>query len=303
MNFSKQSDAYAETALVVDIGGTHVRIGHTADNVVFDESLNFSAQDLRVPDAFQVLLQKINNYVASQELHPSAVVVGLPAALDAEHNFVMRCNNLPQLVGVALKSELQKALGYTVIVEHDIMLQTLGETYVGATQHAAAVLGVFLGTGVGAGLVVDGRPSKRASTGLELGHIPIRAEGKRCVCGNLDCLEAYASGHTLTALAAAYELPVETLFTSADPRLIQELERFVTDQARAVATAVTLLDPELVVLGGGIPRMESFPKKVFETTVRQHLLNPYPAETLKLSWATLGRQAPLYGALALLNSQ
>ena len=154
-------------------------------------------------------------------------------------------------------------------------------------------------------MLFEGRPYRGFSVGLELGHIPIRGEGKVCVCGNVDCLEAYACGHTLTALSTQAEISVEKLFSQRQthPQLDRALFEFVRDQAYAVATAINLLDPETVVIGGGIPLMSDYPKDEFLKTVSDHLRRPYPKDSVKLKWAELGSSAVLYGALTVIRQR
>jgi allose kinase len=283
---------------VVDIGGTHLRLGWLDQGQLAEESQRYSTDVLRVAEPVEALAQLISGH-----RQPEAVVIGMPAVLDTDFDEVLRCNNLPQLVGIKLKTLLAAALDCPVYVEHDIMLQLLGEMTAGAAQGERFVLGVFMGTGIGAGFVHEGRPFRRSAAGLEIGHIPIRKEGKRCICGNTDCLEAYASGHVLADLAERYAVPVAELFMQAHPDLQQQLAGFVEDHARAVATAVALLDPELVLLGGGIPQMAGYPHEHFETTLRAHLQSPYPAFQLRLAWASLGQQAAPHGALSIIKNR
>ena len=190
-------------------------------------------------------------------------------------------------------------------MERDINLLLLGEHRAGAGIGATSTLGAFFGTGVGAGFLLDGRVYRGSSVGLELGHIPIRGQGRVCVCGNTDCLEAYACGHTLNALADRFGLPVGALFSRrADhARLNRALLEFVRLQAYALATAINILDPQIAIIGGGVPEMPDYPRREFCQTVLDHLRRPYPRDAIQLRWAQLGSRAVLHGALAVLEER
>jgi allose kinase len=146
-----------------------------------------------------------------------------------------------------------------------------------------------------------GIPFRGASFGaIELGHIPIRAEGRQCVCGNIDCLEAYACGSTLVAIAEKEGMAVSDIFSAPDSAsLSPQRNEFVRDLAYGMATAINLFQPDIALVGGGIPEMKGFPKDVFEHIFLEHLRRPVPHTTITLRWASLGSEAALWGALAL----
>ncbi|PZA06008.1 MULTISPECIES: ROK family protein [unclassified Meiothermus] len=296
--------------LVADIGGTKIGLGHVgvaggASGGKPWEMTKLPTDLIRTPTPVESLAGLLEVYAAERGLVPQAAVLGVPVSLDRDLDRVLSGPNTPQLEGIFLARELGRRLGYPVYLERDIALLLLGEYRSGAARGAGSVLGVFFGTGVGAALLFGGRPYRGHSVGLEIGHIPIRGEGRVCVCGNRDCLEAYASGHTLTALSQQAGIPVAELFLRRreDPALDRALQEFVRDEAYAVATAINLFDPEVCVVGGGIPRMAGYPKEAFARTVLEHLRRPYPRETVRLAWAELGSEAVLYGARAVLEER
>jgi allose kinase len=260
---------------------------------------------LRVPDPVEAMAQILTDYTLRLGLTPEAAVLGVPVSPDRDLDKVLSSPNIPQLEGLFFASELARRLGYPVYLERDIALLLLGEYQAGAAKGAGSALGVFFGTGVGAAMLLNGKPYRGYSVGLELGHIPIRSEGRVCVCGNTDCLEAYASGHILVELSAQSGIPLGSLFARRRESgfLSRALKRFVHDQAYAVATAINLFDPEVCVIGGGIPRMSEYPRRLFELTVKEHLRRPYPRETVRIAWAELGSRAALYGALEVLRQR
>lgn len=292
--------------LVADIGGTKIALGHAQSGQVSNELDVRSSDALRVANPVAALEQTVRDYCASHGLASlDAVVIGVPASLDRDLDTVLSSPNIVQLEQLKLSSGLRERLSVPVFLERDINLLLLGEYRAGVAQRSSSVLGAFFGTGVGASLLVNGAPYRGYSVGLELGHIPFGFEGRRCVCGNTDCLEAYACGHILRELSTRYGIPVEALFTrrSADSALDSRLSDLVRDQARSMATAINLFDPETAVVGGGIPNMTDFPQAAFFETVRQHLRRPYPRETVTLDWARLGSAAAIHGALAVLEQR
>ena len=197
-----------------------------------------------------------------------------------------------------LPADCARGWGLQVVLERDINLLLLGEWQAGAARGYGTAFGMFVGTGVGGCYLEQGQPF-RGSTGaaLELGHIPIRGEGRRCVCGNLDCLEAYACGHILRDITAEAGVDVAKAFVSDGNVVFREkLERFVYDLACALSTSINLFQADVALVGGGIPDMTGFPKDTFAEIFYAHLRRPIPATTVKLVWAELGSRAALYGA-------
>ena len=254
---------------------------------------------LRVNDPVLALEKILLEYAQTHHLSPTAVVLGVPVSLAKDLDTVLSSPNIPQLEGLQLGSMLDARLKVPVRLERDINLLLLGEIY---GQNVSSALGIFFGTGIGASLILENRVYRGASVGLEIGHIPIRGEGKICVCGNVDCLEAYACGHTLKALSKQFSIPVADIFIKhGNLELERLLFEFVRDQAFAVATAINLFDPELCIIGGGIPEMNNFPQEAFRQTIFEHLRRPMPRESIRLEWAKLGSRAVLPGALAVLK--
>lgn len=287
-----------ETVVVIDIGGTYLRFGHLQDRVPATAGKVVRTEALRVADPVAALARELGGYAEQQGLQPTAVVAGVPVSLDPGFDVVLSSPNIPQLERLPLATLLAAALGVEVWLERDIALLLQGEWAAGAGGRADSLLGIFMGTGVGGAFLQGGEPYRGASGGaVEIGHIPVRHEGRRCVCGNLDCLEAYASGHRLRELQATHGVGYDELFLVERPEgLARELGRLVEDLARAVATAIDILDPEVALMGGGVPAMPGFPRRRFEAIVRAHLRRPVPATSVALVWAALGSQAALHGA-------
>jgi len=295
--------ALAKSLVVLDIGGTHVRCAAARSGAALEEVQQLSTQIFSNGDPVKVLERIIRGFAADQGLHDFDVVVGLPATLDRDMDVVLKINNIPSLEGLKLRSMLRERFSERVVLEHDIVLQLMGEWFAGTARSSRSVLGVYSGTGVGGAFLLDGAPIRSKSTGIEIGHIPVRNEGRRCVCGRRDCLEAYASGRHLLDWSEKYAVPIERLFIEAKnlPSLAYEVKGFLEDQATAVSTAITLIDPELVVLGGGVIQMAGYPIDDLIEMIRQRLQDPELALSVRFARSMLGHSAAVYGGMCLLS--
>jgi allose kinase len=294
----------SKTIIVADIGGTKSAFGHLEDGLPADSDSSVLTERLRVSDPIQALEEIILEYALQNQLEFDAVVLGVPVSLDRDMDMVLSSPNIPELEGIKLATTLEAKLQKPVRLERDIVLLTLGEQHSGAAQGSSSTVGIFLGTGVGGGFLIAGKPYRGFSVGMEIGHIPIHGRGKICVCGNLDCLEAYACGHTLNTLGNQFGIPVSELFSVRNNLNLElALHHFIRDQAFAIATTINLIDPEVCVIGGGIVQMQDFPKERFKQLILEHLRRPYPREVVTIAWAELGSRATLYGALAVLEER
>ncbi|GAA1947383.1 ROK family protein [Nocardioides panacihumi] len=186
------------------------------------------------------------------------VGVGIPGLVDAEQGVVRHAVNLG-LTGdsLPLRDLLSAELGTPVTVENDANAATLGA--VAHTGHGDLVY-LSIGTGLAAGLAVEGRLHRGVHGAAgEVGHIPVDPQGLACSCGQTGCLETVASG---SALAAAWpvadDYPAQALFAAAaagDPKAIAVRDRFAAGVAAAVRVLCLTVDPDTVVLGGGVAQL------------------------------------------------
>lgn len=203
------------------------------------------------------------------------VGVGSPGEIEAGSGIVSNAKNLPEWSGsFPLGPRLTEALGTRVAVANDVGVATRAEFDLGAARHRSSVLGVFWGTGVGGGLVLDGSDWHGRGAAGEIGHMVVKRGGAKCPCGNRGCLEAYAGRSAMEARArklvkkgASTEL-FELMADHDKPRLTsgiweraldrgdelaeELLDRAVKALGAGIASAVNLLDPEIVILGGGL---------------------------------------------------
>ncbi|HEY1687710.1 MAG TPA: ROK family protein [Solirubrobacteraceae bacterium] len=203
------------------------------------------------------------------------VGVGSPGEIDERTGTVTQARNLPDWEGsFPLASALSERVGAKVFVGNDVGVATRAEFELGAGKHVDSLLGVFWGTGVGGGLVLGGKPWHGRGGAGEIGHMVIKRGGARCPCGRRGCLEAYAGRHAMEAKAQRmvkrgkrtdlfklmrkheHEALTSGIWAHAlehGDKLAEHLiERAVQALGAGIASAVNLLDVELVVLGGGL---------------------------------------------------
>ena len=278
--------------IVVDVGGTHLRVG-TADPPAV--VLRRRSAEVLEGDPVAGLAACVRDGAAAAGRAPGRVTLGLPGSFDAAMERILSAPNLPMLEGRRIAPELGARLGLPVSAERDIVLHARGEWAAGAGGGAATVLGVFVGTGVGGAFLRAGAPMRGASGGaVEVGHLPVMSAGRRCVCGNLDCVEAYACGGVLARAAAEAGVPVARIWQ--DPAT--EPTDFIEALGRGLAAAVNMLDPAVVIVGGGVPAMAGFPRDRLLAAARAHLRRPVPAGNVAFRFATLGEDAAMHGAAA-----
>lgn len=299
----------------VDLGGTNITVGLVDEDfrVVDDTKVPTPRGPEPVVDAIVAQVRALGDDV---------VAVGVGAPGPVSDGVVLTAPNLPGWGGpVPLAQRLQEALGLPVEVENDATAGTVGEWRAGAGHGSDHLLGVWLGTGVGGGLVLDGRPYRGASGGAgELGHVPVRLDGAQCGCGLRGCVEAYAGRASMertVRLAAEAGRPTTMLDIAAgtgkqrltakvwakaldddDPLAVAVFGEAVAVVGAGIASAVNLLDLDRVVLGGGLTERfgKRLTRRVREAT-RAHLL--VADKPLQVVAAELGDHSGMVGVAAL----
>lgn len=281
----------------IDLGGTKIQaIVIDSHNTVLGQARRPTPQDKGpqgVADAMADALDAATEAAGVETDVLKGVGVGSPGETEASSGVVSHAKNLPGWDGsFPLGSRLQEALGTKVAVGNDVGVATRAEADLGAGRHHGSVLGVFWGTGVGGGIVLDGKDWHGRGAAGEIGHVVVRRGGARCPCGNRGCMEAYAGRSAMEAEARRrvkkghktdlFKLMEEhgrPRLTSGiweralhheDEMAIDLIDRAIKALGAGIASAVNLLDPEIVILGGGLgvrfgeelgPRIESHMEK------------------------------------------
>lgn len=197
-----------------------------------------------------------------------AIGVGTPGSPSRASGLMKNCNST-WLNGQPLRADLERALGRAVVVANDADCFALSEATDGAARGARLVFGVILGTGVGGGLVVDGRlVSGPNGISGEWGHVPLpwpaddERPGPVCYCGRLGCIETFVSGPALAAQHARVSAAgldaagIAEAARAGDTLALASLERYAERLARGLALVIDIVDPDVIVLGGGMSNVE-----------------------------------------------
>ncbi|HEX4027607.1 MAG TPA: ROK family protein [Rhizomicrobium sp.] len=250
----------------IDLGGTKTEI------LALDQGgATALRRRIATPRDYDSLLRVITELVAGAETELGTFgTVGM--AIPGSESFgtgLIKNANTTYLIGRPLRRDLEQALARPVRLANDANCFALSEASDGAARGAGTVFGVIAGTGVGGGVVVDGKVLGGAhGIGGEWGHIPLPApsldevnNAPPCYCGKRGCLEVWCSGPGLAAdfkRATGRDATTEQIAASDHPVAVAAMDRLVDRFARAMATMVNILDPDVIVLGGGlsnVPRL------------------------------------------------
>lgn len=252
-------------ALAVDIGGTKFAAGLVTELGEIVSSHRMPNPQGADPEAlFQALVEAIDSVLHAVGLEPAEAVrlagMGLATAapLDREAGTVSPVN-IPAWRSFPLRDRLHERYGLDVRMFGDAVAVAIGEHWRGAARGRRNVLGMVISTGVGGGVIVDGRvlPGTTGNAG-HIGHISVDPFGPVCVCGGTGCLEAIASGTNISAWARTHGSEAPDTAALADdarrgePIALATFRRAGEAIGLAVAGAVTLLDLDVVVIGGGV---------------------------------------------------
>jgi fructokinase len=247
----------------IDLGGTKI------EAVVLGDEGQVVTRRRRAtpPDSYADTLQAIVEVVRDLESElgeRASVGVATPGAL-SPHTGLIKNANSTRLIGERLDVDLSEALHRQIRIANDANCFALSEAVDGAAQGARAVFGVILGTGVGGGIVIEGRVvTGRQAIAGEWGHNPLpwpRASelpGPRCYCGRYGCIETFLSGPGLSRdYREGSEAPlgaeeIVRLANAGEQRAEACLARFEHRLARGLAHVINILDPDVIVLGGGL---------------------------------------------------
>jgi glucokinase len=261
----------------IDLGGTKIQ------TVIVDDERNVLGSARRPtptsggpPDVAEAMAAALNDAAAEAHVEGSALAgVGVGSPGTIEDGAVTSARNLPGWEGsFPLAQTLGRALGAPVALGNDVQVATDAEFQLGAGKPYKSLLGVFWGTGVGGGLVLDGKPWEGRGAAGEIGHVVVELDGARCTCGRRGCMEAYAGRAAMEAHARKelekgrrtdlFKLMKErdrTRLTSGiwaralereDELATHMIERALGALGAGVASVVNVLDVECVIVGGGL---------------------------------------------------
>jgi len=315
-NFSSESDLI----FVADLGGTHLRAATVDRNGRIHHRLKHPTPQAELPlEIVRALVDAAR--ACEREYTPrgekiSAVSVAVPGTVDFEEGVVIKAPNVPCLDGFRLGAALESELEWPAIVENDANAAAIGEMWQGAGRGYRNIVCVTLGTGVGGGIILDGKLWRGVDGSAgEIGHIGVDPfAGVPCKCGSRGCLEVYASataivrmtreaqpGYPNSVLHMSDDLTSEKIYRAGlagDELALEVLRRMGMYLGIGLASLVNLLNPEIIVIGGGVASGWELFEKHMNQQVRERAF-ALPAKRLKITRAECGDDAGLLGAARL----
>lgn len=288
----------------IDLGGTKI------EGVVLEPGRDEPICRLRIPTeadrGYDHIVDRIGQLIELIEAEsglrrPPVIGIGTPGTVDPATRLMKNCNTTV-LNGTPLPDDVQTRLGCEVRLANDANCFALAEARVGAGRGAEVVFGVIMGTGVGGGVVVGGRVLN-GSQGIagEWGHNVLEPGGRACYCGKSGCVETVLSGPSLERFYGEQtgtnrRLPEIMERLGEDPAADMTLERLCSKFGEALAVVVNILDPDVIVLGGGVGNIEQLHTQG-RASLERFIFNPSPRAELRAP--LLGDSAGVFGAAML----
>jgi fructokinase len=284
--------------LGVDLGGTKT------EAILLDEHQTvLDRKRIQTPQLdYDEIINSISSLVLeiSKDVDNFSIGVCTPGAISKQTGLIKN-SNTQCLIGKPFKKDLEKNLGKKISIENDANCFAMAESQLGAAKEFGLVFGVIMGTGVGGGIVIDGKlHSGRTNIGGEWGHHTLHRNGNTCYCGKTGCVETYISGPSLEKqwlklTGKSQSLPEILSNTSGEIGKKWKYE-FLENFGYGLANVIDILDPDVIVLGGGLSNIDflysegkaSVYEKVFSDLVETPIIQN-----------KLGDSAGVYGAALL----
>lgn len=296
----------------IDLGGTKI------EGIVADAANKYATlARIRIPterekgyqhtlSRIQLLIEQLSEETGHK---PQAIGFATPGAMDPDTG-MLKNSNSQQLLGQALQQDLEALFQVPIRMANDANCFVIAETKLGQVPekvpHAQVVFGMILGTGVGGGIVVEGKVlNGRHGIAGEWGHNFLDESGGPCYCGQIGCVEKVLSGPALEAYyhglgGDLLKLPaiVALARTGTDAKAVLTLERLLENFGKALANVLNILDPDAIVVGGGVGNIDEIYQQG-PAKIEKYLFNPtLKAPILK---PKLGDSAGVFGAAMLVE--
>lgn len=303
---------------MADLGGISIKYALVVKRVIL--SLMGKLPSFASVSAAKVMEQLIKaatllkDEAAKQNWTVLGIGLGTPGIVDETNRIVLGgAENIVGWENIDVASLMEKQMSLPVVVGNDANLMGLGETKYGAGRGCTHVVFLTIGTGIGGAVIIDGKLfNGYANRGTELGHVPLIANGERCACGAIGCLEHYASTAALTrrfsALAKEQNLSFDTeingelivrLYHENFPLAVECMNEHFYYLGRGIAGFVNIFSPQRIVIGGGVAESGSFYLEKIRAVVKKHVIADCALNT-KIVAAELGNKAGLIGAASLI---
>jgi len=242
--------------LGIDLGGTKT------EGIFLDDNLNVISRK-RIPtpqNDYNAIVKSIVNLVNEIKTEDCTIGICTPGAISKKTGLIKN-SNTQCLIGKPLRENLENALNQKISIDNDANCFSMAEATLGAAKGFDVVFGVIMGTGVGGGIVINGKVHKgRTNIAGEWGHHTLHHDGNECYCGKTGCVETYISGPSLekrwTQLTGKTQNLVEIVENLDTEKAKQWKSEFLENFGTSLANVIDILDPDAIVLGGGLSNIE-----------------------------------------------
>lgn len=305
----------------VDLGGTNIAAGlvDEAGKILAKGSVptGRTRHYTEIIKDMAGLVQKLldDSQIPLTDIH--SIGVGSPGVPDTKNGVIIYNNNLG-FRNVNIRKELQQYFDLPVYVDNDANCATIAESIAGAGKGVAHMIGITIGTGIGGGIVANGKIySGFNGAGGELGHVVIQAKGEPCTCGRLGCWEAYSSATALIrmtkAAAAAHPESALNTLTGGDPEKtdaktafdamrmgdavgIEVIDTYIEYFADGLANMINIFQPELIVIAGGVSKEGETLLAPLREKLKNRTYCPEGIDRTEIKIAQMGNSAGIVGA-------
>lgn len=306
-----------EYAIGIDLGGTSIKYAlvNQAGDLLFEGRLpslaHVSAE--KVIEQLTKAATLLKDEAIKQKLKLRGIGLGTPGIVDESNRIVLGgAENIVGWENIDVASLLEEQTSLPVKVGNDAGMMGWGEMKFGSGKGYTHVVFLTVGTGIGGSVFIDGKPfNGYANRGMELGHVPLIANGERCACGAVGCLEHYASTSALvrrfSALAQERQQSFDAeingelivrLYQENFPTAVECMNEHFYYLGRGIAGFVNIFSPQRIVIGGGIAEAGTFYIENIRKVVREHVIADCALNT-EIVVASLGNRAGLVGAASL----
>ena len=307
----------------IDLGGTFIKGGIVdgKGNIVTSDKAPTESEKgaERVAENIAALVQKLLDNAKIEKKDVVGIGMGVPGMIDSKAGIVIYSNNLAWK-DFTISKNVEALTGLPVKIANDANVAALGEVKFGAAKDCENAIMITLGTGVGGGIIVDGRMVEgNKSAGAELGHMCIVLGGELCTCGRKGCLEAYASAtalirNTKRAMEAHKDSKMWEIgdlskvtgktafdYKNCDPYAKQVVNEYVEALACGLTSFANVFRPDVILLGGGVCAQGDELIKPLQKILDRDLFGGDLGPKVPIRIAALGNKAGLLGAAALLT--
>ncbi len=288
-----------EAMICLDIGGTNLRMALVDPDYRSSDVTIVSTEEVAQEDFPEKLGSIILDFY--REMSASVLIrgvsLGVPAIVDKARKTVLQAPNVPGLDGQPIVAYLEELLGIPVFLEKDVNLLLTYDLMEQNIPPKGMVIGIYFGTGIGNSICFNGK-ILRGKNGVagELGHIPQLYSNARCGCENVGCLEPLGGGRRLVELCETEFIGTHVSDIYALHGDTPQVRAQIDAMAIAVATEINILDPDHVIIGGGLPQMKAFPTDRLLERIRFYCRKPKPMEGLNIRFARPNQENGLIGA-------